>query len=285
MHISLESLNHILTVITVTAFVYSRKDYFKDIVESDLLPGKIENKVEGLSREIESRIEEQISNNKKQLLGFESEIFDLDNPEIQELLRVKTAVLRIKENFTSDYHDHNNVQNNAIQNINNRFKNTSFYIALVSFVLLIVAACFPHEQFMRLEIFLFFYNIINLLFLIRISRRVNNTNNRVVLFNFIVAIILSIATVVNYSLANAVYAFLKELKPIQYIKNIIGQPVYSELLLVTLLILLLPWIYCFVKFTWTYLKCYFSVRASEKPYLEKLKKYRDFLDTKEEMKK
>lgn len=283
MYFTLESLNHILTVITVTAFLYSRKNFFKDILDSALLPGNIENKVQALSSAIENKINQILAGNKEEVLGIEIPIYDIDSPEMKELMEVKTEALKISERHTErDYNRLKARQDSTILAINNRFSNTSFFIALVSFFLLILSAGFQDVDSMLMEIFLTLYNIANAIILLIFycwSRKVKNTW---VILYFLGSI--AVAYLVPRFFHNFIIGTYGELHQSTWANNLIhfldNKNAYSFVLFISLIILLSPWIIGFLHFLIVYFFTSKRLRKLAKPCIKELGDLKTYLEVK-----
>lgn len=287
MNFTLESLNHILTVITVTAFLYSRKNYFKDIIDAHLIPGRVENRVHSLYRKIAKRIQDELAKNKKaSVIGIQVSPYDLDDKEIQDLLKMKISVQRIASDFTAnEYNKIKNEYQQKVKKINNRFTNTSFYIALVSFFLLILAAGFQHEDSYEIEVFLSFYNLINFIVLFCIYFTFKQDKNTTIINYFLLSIFLSfIIPKLFHNQLHKIYTNLYSndfaLSVVQYFtKN-----AYSFVLFLSLIILLLPWVLCFLRFWILFFISSYKLSKKEKPTLLRLEKFNTVLDVKEDIK-
>lgn len=285
MRFTLESINHILTVITVTAFLYSRRDFFKDILDSDLVPGKLENNVHNLFGKIEHQVNHLLHENRHKVLGIEYQVYDFESTDFDELLRVKQEAQRIRDRYTAnEYNILKTKQDNTINGINHRFSNTSFFIALVSFFLLILAAGFQHVDFAEMEIFLTSYNITNIIILGFIYNKLRKVKNTRVIVYFLISILISyfIPLIIFHKEAIALYNNLKDTPwAISLIHLMDNDNAYSFTLFTSLVILLSPWIIGFLQFLFVFLFTSRKLAKHEKPCLEQLKNLAGYILTKQ----
>lgn len=285
MHLTLESLNHILTVIAVTAFLFTRKDLFDVLFESSLTPSNNPNNTfSEISKKIKDRIHNSIDRNTQNILGVKTGVYDLDSPTIVRLLKLKALAQQIDDKYEEQLLIWRDSLTARTKLIRLRFKNVSFYIALVSFSLLILAAYVTHHPYIRLNVFLFLFNLCNtfwLLYYAILSKTAPKSNTKV-LFQFLISALGCV--ILCFQIPHLYYVQVKSITYFTPIADMCRPNGFYHIILAsTLVIILLPWLLCFLSFHFRQIWFNITLYFKQKPAVKELEKLNIYLDTDESL--